>query len=132
MIYDSLALFGYALGASDYLVLAPAGGASSTPVVANFKSKQKIANSFVADHSSEKTYIPKLILLMLLHLLEDLVFGKRRRHQEYQQEDGTSVKKPLSTKEPIFVNISKSALFIILRLWGKRRTKARLISKMIM
>lgn len=72
MIYDSLALFGYALGASDYLVLAPAGGASSTPVVANFKSKQKIANSFVADHSSEKTYIPKLILLMLLHLLEDL------------------------------------------------------------
>ena len=54
MIYDSLALFGYALGASDYLVLAPAGGASSMPVVANFKSKQKIANSFVADHSRVK------------------------------------------------------------------------------
>ena len=59
MIYDSLALFGMLFVApiGPFGVSPAAGGASSTPlvVVANFKSKQKIANSFVADHSSKKT-----------------------------------------------------------------------------
>lgn len=74
MTFDNLAL-GYALCApiGPFGVSPAAGGVSYTPVAANLcKSKQKIANSFVADNLFGKTYIPKLILLMLLHLLEDL------------------------------------------------------------
>lgn len=130
MIYDSLALFGYALGASDHLVLAPAGGASST-VVANFKSKQKIANSFVADHSSEKTYIPKLILLMLLHLLEDLRLWEAEKASRVSTGRWNKRKKAIVNKRANLRKYIEECIHYTPPV-GEEAHKARLISKMIM